>query len=192
MADLRGANAIVSFLRELRTVRRFRPGAIPRRVVEDILEVARWSGSAMNLQPWEFVMVWDRGTLEDLSRLEGYAGHLAGGAVGIVLVMAWERIEQETFDEGRVSERISLAAAAHGVGSSVGWFTKGGRDTAKKTLSVPPERLVRTAISLGYPEETPPPGRPTLQQGRNHSPAWSTRIGTTKARPTAEVRSRPL
>jgi len=85
MADLRGANAIVSFLRELRTVRRFRPGAIPRRVVEDILEVARWSGSAMNLQPWEFVMVWDRGTLEDLSRLEGYAGHLAGAAVGIVL-----------------------------------------------------------------------------------------------------------
>ncbi len=166
MADLRGANAIVSFLRELRTVRRFRPGAIPRRVVEDILEVARWSGSAMNLQPWEFVVVWDRGTLEDLSRLEGYAGHLAGAAVGIVLVMAGERIEQETFDEGRVSERISLAAAAHGVGSSVGWFARGGRDTAKKTLSVPPERLVRTAISLGYPEETPPPGRPKLSQGR--------------------------
>ncbi len=167
MGDLRDANAIVSFLRELRTVRRFRPGATPRRVVEDIFEVARWSGSAMNLQPWEFVVVWDLGTLEDLARLEGYAGYLAGAAVGIVLVMAGERIEQETFDEGRVSERISPAAAAHGVGSSVGWFARGGRDTVKKTLGVPPERLVRTAISLGYPEETPPPGRPKLQQGCN-------------------------
>ncbi|HEV8043947.1 MAG TPA: hypothetical protein VGP38_02130, partial [Rubrobacter sp.] len=125
------------------------------------------------LQPWEFVVVWDRRTLEDLLRLEGYAGHLAGGAVGIVLVMAWERIEQETFDEGRVSERISLAAAvhgvaaaAHGVGSSVGWFARSGRDAAKKTLGVPPERPVRTAISLGYWEETSPPGRPKLRQGR--------------------------
>jgi hypothetical protein len=57
--------------------------------------------------------------------------------------MAGERIEQETFDEGRVSERISLAAAAHGVGSSVGWFARGGRDAAKKTLGVPPERYNR-------------------------------------------------
>ncbi|MDQ4063771.1 MAG: hypothetical protein M3122_07775 [Actinomycetota bacterium] len=28
-----------------------------------------------------------------------------------------------------------------------------------------PERLVRTASSLGYPEEKPPPDRPKLQQG---------------------------
>ncbi|MDQ4063770.1 MAG: hypothetical protein M3122_07770 [Actinomycetota bacterium] len=65
-----------------------------------------------------------------LTRFEGYAGHLAGAAVGIVLAMAGQRIEQETFDEGRVSERISLIAAEHGVGASVGWFARNGRDTA--------------------------------------------------------------
>ena len=29
----------------------------------------------------------------------------------------------ETFDEGRLAERIMLGAWAHGVGSSVGWFS---------------------------------------------------------------------
>lgn len=162
----RDADPLIAFLLGLRTVRRFRPEPVPQRVVEDVLEVARWSGSAMNLQPWEFVVVWDREMLRHLASVEGYAGHLAGAAVGIVLVMAGERAEQETFDEGRLGERISLTAAAHGVGSSVGWFAGSGREAAKRILGIPSERLVRTALSLGYPKRAPLRGRPTLRQGR--------------------------
>lgn len=143
----------VSFLRTLRAVRSFRPDPVPREVVHDLLEVARWSGSASNKQPWEILVVRERDTLRSLASVGGYAGHLAGAPLGIVLVMAGERPEQETYDEGRLAERIMLAAHAHGVGSSIGWFVGPGRDAARELLGVPEQKVVRTAISLGYPGE---------------------------------------
>ncbi len=151
--DGRTAGARVSFLRTLRAVRSFRPDPVPQEVVDDILEVARWSGSASNKQPWEIVVVRERDTLCSLASVEGYAGHLAGAPLGIVLVMAGELAEQETYDEGRLAERIMLAAHAHGVGSSIGWIVGSGRDAARRLLSIPKGKVVRTAISLGYPGE---------------------------------------
>jgi len=143
----------IALLRGLRAIRQFRPDPVPQDVVHDVLEVARWTGSARNLQPWELLVIRDRETLRALAELRGYAGHLAGAPLGIVLVMNGEREEQETYDEGRLSERIMLAALAHGVGSSIGWLVGDGRTTAKRILGIPPERVVRTSISLGYPDD---------------------------------------
>jgi nitroreductase len=150
----RGAEARSSFLRSLKAVRSFLTDPIPDEVVDDILRVARWSGSASNRQPWEIIVIRNRDMLEALATVEGYADHLAGAPLGIVLVMAGDRAEQEAYDEGRLAERIMLAAWAHGVGSSIGWIVGSGRDLAKNLLGIPPKRMVRTAISLGYPDET--------------------------------------
>jgi nitroreductase len=142
----------IEFLRGLRTVRRFTDQPVPHAVLDDLLTVARWSGSANNRQPWVFVVVRDRETLRRLSELEGYVRHLAGAALAIVLVMDGhpDQVEQETFDEGVLSQRLQLAAAAQGLGSAIGWFHGEGRQTAKEILDIPPERLVRTALSVGY------------------------------------------
>jgi nitroreductase len=158
----------ITFLKSLRTVRFFEREPVTQEVLDDILEVARWSGSARNRQPWEFLVVRNRRMLERLAALEGYAQHLAGAAVGIVLVMEGNpaKFEQETFDEGRLAERISLAAASHGLGAAVGWFAGDGRGAAKRILGIPDERLVRTAISLGHPAQDPSCGRSALPQGR--------------------------
>jgi nitroreductase len=160
MAESRIAEDRIAFLRSLRAVRSFRPDPVPQEVVDDILEVARWSGSASNRQPWELVVIRDRGTLRALAHVEGYANHLRDAPLGIVLVMAGERPTQETYDEGRLAERIMLAALAHGVGSSVGWIVGDGRDAAREILGAPEGRMVRTAISLGYPDEGPRRRRP--------------------------------
>jgi nitroreductase len=151
--ERRTTRDLVSLLRTLRAVRSFRPDPVPQEVVDDILEVARWSGSASNKQPWEMVLIRERDTLRFLASVGGYAGHLAGAPLGIVLVMAGERAERETYDEGRLAERIMLAAHAHGVGSSIGWMVGSGRDAARELLGIPKEKVVRTAISLGYPDE---------------------------------------
>src|SRR5215210_3750012 len=151
--DGRNARDRVSFLRTLRAVRSFKSDPVPQEVVDDVLEVARWSGSASNKQPWEMVLIREQDTLRSLASVEGYAGHLAGAPLGLVLIMAGERAEQETYDEGRLAERIMLAAHAHGVGSSIGWIVGSGRDAARALLGIPREKVVRTAISLGYPEE---------------------------------------
>src|ERR671914_1239263 len=152
-ADERTVKDRISFLRTLRSVRSFRSDPVPQEVVDDVLEVARWSGSASNKQPWEILVIRERDTLRSLASFGGYAGHLADAPLGIVLVMAGERAEQETYDEGRLAERVMLAALAHGVGSSVGWIVGGGRAAAREILGVPEGRMVRTALSLGYPDE---------------------------------------
>jgi nitroreductase len=159
---------VIAFLRGLRAVRQFRAKPLPQEVIDAILEVARWSGSASNNQPWEFVVIRQRETLQALSKVEGYAGHLAGAALGIVLVMAGEadRVDQETYDEGRLSERIMLAAASYGVGSCIGWLKGSGVGQAKALLGIPTERLVRTVISLGYPDEDARQARPKSAQTR--------------------------
>ena len=142
----------VEFLRTLRTVRRFTDRPVPPAALDDLLAVARWSGSARNRQPWAFVVVSDRETLRRLSGLEGYVDHLAGAALAVVLVMNGDpdRVERETFDEGVLGQRLQLAAKAHGLGSAIGWFHGGGRQAAKDLLGIPRERLVRTALSFGH------------------------------------------
>jgi nitroreductase len=169
------SSARISFLRGLRAVRQLRPDPLPETVLHDILEVARWSGSAGNRQPWEFVVVRDRDMLRRLASIDGAnAGHLANAAVGLAVVIRPEVPDLDGYDEGRLAERILLAAAAHGVGAAVGHFTGPG-DTwaasaeAKRLLGIPDERLLREVISLGYPAEhlqptTNPPGRKPLEQ----------------------------
>ena len=154
---------LTDFLRSLRAVREFQRKPVPEKIVQDILEVARWSGSASNRQFGEIIVIRQRETLETLATIGGYTGHLRGAALGMVLVMPGEWPEGETFDEGRLAERIMLGAWSHGVGSSIGWFSPDGRDQAKHILGVPgKKRAVRTAISLGFP------ARPPRRGDRNH------------------------
>src|SRR5712691_1610159 len=89
------------FLRSLRAVREFQRKPVPDDVVQDILEVARWSGSASNNQFGEIVFVRKRDSLEALAAIPGYAGHLRGAALAMVVVMPGTWPEGETFDEGR-------------------------------------------------------------------------------------------
>lgn len=160
--------AYIAFLRDLRAVRQFRSDPVPQEVVDAVLKVARWSGSASNQQPWELVVVHDRATLQALAACEGFAKHVVQAAFAIVLLMTGnaERYEHETYDEGRLSERMMLAAAAFGVGSCIGWLRGQGPERAKALLGVPQERLVRTVLSFGYPDEEARRARPSQPQAR--------------------------
>lgn len=159
---------LITFLLGLRAIRQFRPDPIPEEVIDGILEVVRWSGSASNRQPWNLIIVRNREALQKLASFEGFAHHLAGASAGIVLVMGGDSAlaEQEIYDEGRLSERIMLAALAYGVGSSIGWLKGKGSDDAKALLGIPSQRRVRTVISLGYPDEEAIRARPKRKDAR--------------------------
>src|SRR5258708_32399380 len=168
MPEVENAQNVITLLKSLRAVRQFRPDPVPQEVVDAVLDVARWSGSASNQQSWEFVVIRNRETLRALAALEGFAGHLAGAALGIVIVMAGDQgqVEQETFDEGRGSEGKMPAAAAYEVGSSIGWFKGRGRAPAKQKLGIPSNKLVAPAKSFGYPEAAPRGRRRTPPSAR--------------------------
>ena len=134
-------------------MRQFTDQPLPAEAVRDIQDVVRWSGNASNRQEFQVLWIEDRSTLVRLSGLKGYAKHLAGAAAAAVLVTWMERDELNAFDEGRIAERIMLAAHAHGIGSCIGWLRDEGREAARAILGVPEDRTVRTTISLGYPAE---------------------------------------
>ncbi len=134
----------ISLLKSLRAVRQFADKPLRPEAVRDIHEVIRWSGSASNQQAFQ---------LKRLSELPGYAHHLGGAAAGAAIVSLLDRDELNAFDEGRISERIMLAALSHGIGSSIGMLTGDGRKEAARLLGIPAGRTVRTTVSLGYPAE---------------------------------------
>jgi nitroreductase len=74
--------------------------------------------------------------------------------VALVLVTPGdpERAELEVFDEGRASERLLLAAAAHGLGAGISWLKGDGPAAAKGLLGIPAERRVRTVVGVGRPD----------------------------------------
>ena len=166
---------MIELMRGLRAVRQLRPDPLDEGVLQEILEVARWSGSAGNRQPWEFVVVRGREMLQRLSAIDGaVATHLANASVGIAIIMHPEVPDLDAYDEGRVAERILLVARAQGLGAAVGHFTGPGSTwaasaNAKRLLRVPEQLQLREMISIGYPAEhllptTNPPGRKPIDQ----------------------------
>jgi nitroreductase len=159
------ARSKIAMLRGVRQVRQFGPEPVPREVIDDILEVARWTGSGMNRQPWEFVLVRDRDTLRQIAQAEGADSHLARANFAILVVMPDETSGIDSFDEGRLTERLLAGAAAHGVGAGIWWFKDGGV-AARRILGIPEERRVRTAVSFGYPDKEATAGRPKKADAR--------------------------
>jgi nitroreductase len=143
----------LSTMRRVRAVRSFRPDPVPDELLTEILEVARWTGSGSNSQPWTFVVVRERATLSAIAAASPNVRHVAGAAAAIVIVMDGDSPEIETFDEGRVAERILIAATALGLASAIGWIVSAAAPTVGALLGVPERGQVRTLVSLGYPTE---------------------------------------
>ncbi len=159
MADIQGANDKIELLRGLRQNRFFQQQPVPDEVLDNILEVARWTGSAGNTQPWEFVVIRDSQKLRQLGMLAPNTRWLAAGApAGIILVMHENEYKDAlavSYDEGRLTERIMLAAAAQGLGAALAWFSGDSPTQVKQILGIPAEGMVRTVIAMGYPGEPP-------------------------------------
>jgi nitroreductase len=171
MPDLDPTSAATTTLRTLRAVRSvrdFRPDPLPDELLAEILEVARWTGSGMNRQPWRFVVVRDRMALAAIADASPNAGHVRGAAAAIVIVMDGESPAIEAFDEARAAERILVAATALGLASAIGWIMPLGRPAVAALLGVPEGRTVRTLVSLGYPTEVG--ARPKAAAGTARKP----------------------
>jgi nitroreductase len=138
-------------IRSLRAVRQFSDREIPRDVLQDILEVGRWTGSSKNTQPWDLIVVRDRETLTGLSKCGEFAGHLSGATLGIALVMHGDD-PWTCMDEGRLMQNLMLAAWAHGVGSCIASiYPTRNEEHARELLAIPGTLSLRTVLSIGYP-----------------------------------------
>lgn len=150
-------NPTLAILRGVRNVRAFAPTPVGQDDLDAVLDVARRTGSAMNAQPWEFVVVRDREQIAAIAGTGPNLGWMAGAPLLICIVMAGERAETERFDEGRLTERIMVAADALGLGAGLGWFFgAAGMAAGRRVLGVPEPKTVRTVVAIGHPGGDPP------------------------------------
>ncbi|HEU0116222.1 MAG TPA: nitroreductase family protein, partial [Thermomicrobiales bacterium] len=161
----------------VRQARLFRSDPVPDDVLQQLLEIARWTGSSRNSQPWEFIVVTDRDVLRRLSELRAPINWLAGAPLAIAIVLnGGGDAVSEAYDEGRVTERLLVAAKLLGLGGGTAWFGDEGQEAqAKQILGIPPARTARSAVAIGYPTTT-----------RDHRP----NANTPGRKPLAELVSR--
>ena len=137
-------------IRLKRAVRTFSGQALPEETIRAILNAGRRAQSSKNSQPWHFIAVTERAILQQLAEGGQWAGHLAGAALGVVIVHPdpAERF-QILFDVGQAAAYMQLAAWELGVGSCLASIYE--PDLARQVLGFPEEYTLRFAISFGYP-----------------------------------------
>jgi nitroreductase len=152
--DTDAASLVLRALRRTRQIRQFTGEPVDPAAVQEILEVARWTGSSMNSQPWTFITIHDRSVLDAIAAAAQYARHVRNAPMAIAIVMPGEDAESEAYDEGRAAERILIAAHALGLGAGIGWAQGDEQHEAvRRLLGVEAPAFVRTIISLGHPTE---------------------------------------
>ncbi|GBD20108.1 hypothetical protein HRbin28_00547 [bacterium HR28] len=165
MAAVSEVQAILEQIRKVRQIRQYRPESVPEDIVQQLLEIARWTGSSRNTQPWHFIVVDDREILRQLSQLRPPINWLAGAPLGIAIVLNGQSEISEAYDEGRVTERLLIAAKLLGLGGGVAWYGDEAQEAeAKRILGIPPERTARSIVAIGYPLSARDP-RPTPVSG---------------------------
>ncbi len=60
-------NEIIKCIKERRSIRRFKDDEIPKEIIEEIIEAARYAPSPENRQPWRFIVVTNRHRIKELS-----------------------------------------------------------------------------------------------------------------------------
>jgi nitroreductase len=151
--DDRQGDVVLRTLRRTRQIREFSDEPVDDAAILAILEVARWTGSGANRQPWTFLIVRDSAERQRIAELAPHAGHVANAPVAIAIVMNGVAPQWDDYDEGRVAERMLIAATALGLGGGVGLANGPERAEVGAFLDVRPPSYVRTMISLGHPTE---------------------------------------
>jgi nitroreductase len=169
-----------------RAVRHFTAAPVTREMLQTVIEAAIQAPSAINLQPWQFVVVRRRQMLRRIatsardhllslmqpgspylrfrSMLEDPKCDILHGAPALVVICATTTNAQAAEDCALAAQNLMLAAHARGLGTCcIGlarpWLNQ---PDGKRLLGIPTEWEAVIPIIVGVPAETPrAPGRLT-------------------------------
>lgn len=162
-----------------RNVRSFAGRPVPAADLDRILEAGRRAPSSQNWQPWDFILVTDRGQLRELA---GASRDHVGQAAAVIAVTgpaADNKFGRAGFDIGQAVMAMLLAATDLGIGSCHAGVTD--MPSARDLLGLPDGRNLVVLISLGYPAGRPlaPVARPDRRPFAEivHRGRWQARDG---------------
>ena len=154
-----------------RAVRHFTDTPLSEDDLLRIVNAGRRSQSSKNTQPWHFIVIRERATLEALAHTGDYLWPVAKAAAVVALVtpdVAAEEANRIAFDIGQVAAYMQLAAQEIGVGSVIGAVFE--PDKVRALLGLPEDKRVDVVLSFGYPTEHAQ--RPLQGQGRRPLREW--------------------
>ena len=141
-----------------RSIRKYKNQKINKEDIDKILKAAMYAPSAMNLQPWHFIVIDNKQVLIETIKSIHYAEMLKQSAAAILVCGDAGVEKNESWLLQNCSASIqNILLSAHGLGIGSCWIAIHGMDDvyAKiKTQFKLPENIVPVSlISLGYPDE---------------------------------------
>lgn len=134
-------------VRTVLATRQFRDTPIPNDVVREIVEAGRLTASASNKQPWHFIVVEKRDTLNQLGQLAKTGPYIPQAPLAIVVAINSSPIAVS--DASRAIQSMILTAWSRGVASN--WVGFHGLDAVKPLLGIPANLDVLAIVPFGYP-----------------------------------------
>jgi nitroreductase len=167
---------IYEAIRARRNVHNFKEEEVPQDKLKKILEAGLHASSALNTQPWEFVVVSEQDMIKKLAQykydhnMQGLlasnvpqeeAEQLAGAqrdafanSVAVVLICDKEK-RLSTESSWNCITTIWLAAGAEGLGMSPAYFGLPSQGPIKEMLGVPEGYDIAAVLRIGVPEVIP-------------------------------------
>ena len=132
------------------SVREFKDTPVPKDILEDVVDAGRLAATARNVQPWEFVVVTKRETLQKIAEIAETGRFIAGAGACIAVFCADTKYYLE--DGCAATENLLVASAAVGLGSC--WVAGDKKPYCQQIcdlLSVPASYKLVSLVALGYP-----------------------------------------
>jgi nitroreductase len=148
----------LTVIHQRKSVRNFTGEAVTKEELEILLKAGMAAPSAVNCQPWEFVVVTDRKTLDDLANCLPYAKMLFQAGAAIIVCANPEKahkkfVEYAVIDSSLASQNILLAAEAIGLGAlwTAAYPYPERMDCVRKYAGVSKGVLPLNVIPIGHP-----------------------------------------
>lgn len=159
------SEVVINNILKRTSVRSYEDRAVESEKVEKLLRAGMAAPTAVNKQPWHFIVVTDKNQLQKLSEASPNAGMAAKAPLAIVvcgdMTKALEGNAREFWvqDCSAATENILLAATGMGLGAVwTGTYPSEERCAAvTKVLRLPETLIPLNTIVIGYPDAEPTP-----------------------------------
>jgi len=171
-------NSKLQFIFNRRSTRKYEAREIPAGMLNDLLEAAMAAPSAVAKDPWHFMVIQDRTTLDKIVKILPNAQMLSQAPAALIVCGDINKAHSNELsyllqDLSAAVENILLAATALGLGSCwLGVHPRPDRITGIRNLfSLPGNIIPMCGIALGWPAENPAP-RTRFNPERIHLEKW--------------------
>ncbi len=159
-----------------RSIRRYLTGEVTRNDLELILRAGMSAPSAGNEQPWHFIIIRDRHTLQELSATHRYAEMVAHASLSILVCADMSVVKHVDYwpqDCAAATENMLIAVHSLGLGSVwVGVYPRQARvDEVCRVIRLPDNIVPFSLLPVGFPDEKKA-GADRFLTDRIHEDKW--------------------